>query len=376
MTDLLTPGIDAPQRTGMVIVAVGIALVARSIDLAVYLRAANDLLAGRDVNVTPAGELPWLYPPAAALPFVPLTWLPFDLAAALWALVSMAALARVVQLVLRGLRQAQAPVWAVVAAALLAEPVTSTLGYGQVNLVVAWLVTEGFLGRRRWLVGVAAGIKLTPLVFLLPLILRRDFRGATQALGGFAATVAVGWLLAPAASTTYWSGLFFNPSDRIGIAYPANQSINGALWRAAGEGGVPLLHVALAVAVLALTVAILRRNPGDAVLALWVCGLAGLLVSPISWIHHWVWLIPALLWLWAHGRRRLALVWGVLLVTRLTWWLPGFDSAWAVAALVTLTLLSTSQAGGSGGGTTPIWRIAPSSSRTPQCSASRSPSVR
>ncbi len=182
--------------------------------------------------------------------------------------------------------------------------------------------------------------------------------------------------MAPAASSTYWAGLFLNPSDRIGIAYPANQSINGALWRAAGEGGVPLLHAALAMAVLALGVLLVRRDPQDDLLALWVCGLVGLLVSPISWIHHWVWLIPALLWLWAHGRRHLALVWGVLLVTRLTWWLPGFDSAWTVVALVTLTLLSTSQAGGSGGGTTPIWRIAPNSSRTPQCSASRSPSVR
>lgn len=307
------------------------------IDLAVYLRAAADVAAGRDPNVTPAGELPWLYPPAAALPYVPLTWVPFEVACVVATLVSIAALVRLLHLVL-GRLGLPFGLPLVSALALLTEPVLSTLGFGQVNLVLAWLVAEGFLGRRRWLIGLAAGVKLTPLVFLLPLVLRRDWRGATQALGGFGATVAVGWLAAPAASETYWGGLFFDPRDKIGIAHPTNQSINGTLWRSLGEGGSPVLAAALSLAVVALTVLALRRHLDDDVFALWVTGVTGLLVSPISWIHHWVWLLPAVLWLWTRGRRGLASAWGVLLVTWATWWVPGAQNAWTPLALATLVL--------------------------------------
>lgn len=83
------------------------------------------------------------------------------------ALGSLAALARTVHLI-RGRLTPGRPDLTVVAtaAAVVTEPVASTLGHGQVNLAVAWLVTEGFLGRRRWLIGVAAGLKLTPLAFL------------------------------------------------------------------------------------------------------------------------------------------------------------------------------------------------------------------
>ena len=138
----------------------------------------------------------------------------------------------------------------------------------------------------------AAGIKLTPLVFLIPLVLRRDWRGVLQVLAGFLATVGLGWLVAPAASVSYWGGLFFDPRDKIGVAYTTSQSLSGAAWRVFGEGGVPLLIAALSAAVLALTVLVSRRRPDDAVFALWLTGVAGLLVSPISWIHHWVWTLP------------------------------------------------------------------------------------
>lgn len=325
---------------GAALVAAAIAVGARSIDLAVYLRAARALASGGDPSVTPAGELPWLYPPVAALPFVPLTWLPEQGAEVVMALASVAALARMLHLVLgrlpRPLAASASLTWACTAAAIVTEPVASTLGFGQINLVVGWLVTEGFLGRRRWLIGLAAGIKLTPLVFLVPVVLRRDWRGVLQVLGGSLGTVGLGWLVAPVASMSYWGGLFFDPRDKIGVAWATNQSLTGSAWRTFGEGGVPLLIAALSAAVLALTVLALRRRPDDAVFALWLTGIAGLLVSPISWIHHWVWTLPMVLWLWSSGRRRLALVWGVLLVGWVTWWLPGAENAWTLAALATI----------------------------------------
>lgn len=356
MVDVLTrpvlPSV-APRRTqpavpwaigsAAALVAVTVSVAAGSIDLAVYLRAAGEIAAGRDPNITPSGELPWLYPPVAALAHLPLVGFPTWLAQAVVALVSLAALARLLHLTLGRLAPGLAGprlVALATAAALATEPVIATLGFGQVNLVVAWLVAEGLLGRQRWLIGVAAGIKLTPLVFLLPLVLRRDWKGAALTLAGFAATVAVGWLAAPAASVTYWGGLFFDPRDKIGIGYHTNQSLTGALWRTFGEGGSPLLWSALVAATLALTIVALRRRLHDDVAALWLTGLAGLLVAPIAWTHHWVWLLPAVGWLWLNGRRWLAVTWGVLLVGWVTWWLPGLGSAWTVVALATLVALS------------------------------------
>lgn len=395
-----------------VVAASAIALGAGSIDLAVYLRAASDLVAGRDPNATPPGQLPWLYPPFAAAVYVPLLVLPFPVAAVVVALGSVAALARTLHLVLARLGRPELTLIAT-AAAIATEPVYATLGYGQVNLVLAWLITEGFLGRHRWLIGVAAGIKLTPLVFLLPLLVRRRERAATSAvtvfdagsesrsgggdggtmptsgravgaragarrawpslracgevLGALLGTAAVGWVVAPAASAAYWSGLFLEASDRIGIAYATNQSLSGALWRAAGEGGVPVLTAVLSVAVVLVTAALLRRPDTDDMLALCVTGMAGLLISPISWIHHWVWILPLALWLLAHGRRPLALAWGILLVGRVTWWYPSgghveaahdllgklTQDSWTILAMVTLGVLAMARARVPDGGSRP-----------------------
>ncbi|MFT4218419.1 MAG: glycosyltransferase 87 family protein [Micropruina sp.] len=334
--------------------ACAVALGAGSIDLGVYLWAASELAAGRDPNLTPAGQLPWLYPPFAAVGYLPLLAVPFPAAAVIVALISLAALVRTLHLVLGRLLPRRPDLTpACLALAVVTEPVASTLGYGQLNIVLTWLVTEGFLGRRRWLIGVAAGLKLTPLVFLLPLLLRRDLRGAAQTLGGFAGTVAAGWLLAPAASTGYWTHLVLAAPSRIGIGYATNQSLTGAVARATAPDGVPVLTAALSIAVLLATIVVLRRTSDD-VLALVVTGLAGLLISPISWIHHWIWLLPLVLWCVVNGLRGLGYAWGVLLVGRLTWWYPaggtveyGHDLVgkltqdnWTLLTLVTLGMLA------------------------------------
>lgn len=360
----LSPSLPLPRRTarwllaGAVVAAGTVATCAGSIDLAVYLRAASELAAGGDPNPTPDGQLPWLYPPFAAALYLPLVVVPFPVAAVLAALGSLAALFRTLHLVFRRLLPARADLVPVVlAVALLTEPVASTLGYGQPNLVLAWLVTEGFLGRSRWLIGIAAGLKLTPLVFLLPLLVRRDLRGVGQVLTGFTATVAAGWLLAPGPSTGYWTGLFLAAPERIGIGYATNQALTGAVARAFGPVGSPMLTAALSLIVLLAAVTALHRT-SDEVLALCVTGLAGLLLSPISWIHHWIWVLPLLLWCAVHGRRGIAWAWAVLLIGRLTWYYPtggtveyGHDligklvqDCWTLLALVTLGLLTLPRA--------------------------------
>lgn len=332
-----------------VLIAVAVALAAGSIDLTVYLRAAADVLAGHDPNVTPPGELPWLYPPFAALLFVPLLVLPAPLASVTMALGSVAALARCAHLIADRLGR---PIWVRWWPALLVcEPAYATLGFGQINLIVAWLAIEGMLGRCRWLLGVAAGIKLTPLVFLLPLALRRDGRGLAEVGAGAAITVALGWLLAPTASASFWAGSLRAAPDQIGLAYAANQSLTGAALRWSGSLVVVAL---LGLTATLLTVLVLRRHRDDVVLAIAATGLLGALLSPISWTHHWVWLLPLGAWCWTHGHRALAAAWGFLLVARVTWWWPASgtvetthdllgkltQASWTLTGLATLLALA------------------------------------
>jgi alpha-1,2-mannosyltransferase len=185
-----------------------------------------------------------------------------------------------------------------VACALAFEPVRTTLMFGQVNLVLMGMVAvDCLLPRTRYprglLIGVAAAIKLTPAVFVLYLLARRQYSAAVTAVVTFAAVTGLGMLLAPADSVMYWHSTIFDP-DRIGGAeFVTNQSLRATLRRFDLAPGVEqVCWLVLVVAVLALAWHGARRvrEPVDALL---LVAAAGLLASPVSWSHHWVWIVPA-----------------------------------------------------------------------------------
>src|SRR5215472_174292 len=188
-------------------------------------------------------------------------------------------------------------------AALLLEPVRSTLTFGQINAVLMALITFDCLTRApRWprgaLVGIAAALKLTPGIFLLFFLLRRDLRSAARAGLSFAACTAAGFALPPHDSTRYWTQIAYQPARIGGIAYASNQSILGTLARLGLSDPVRTwLWLALCLLVAALAVTGMRAalHVGQVTYALLLNAAAGLLVSPISWSHHWVWAAPALL---------------------------------------------------------------------------------
>lgn len=326
------PAAPRNAATASALVAVAVAALAAlacamigpvvPIDLAVYLRAAQDVVAGRDPYVTPDGALPYLYPPLAAVLFVPLAALPGPVAAALMTAASVVALGRICLLASRA---AGRPLtWPVVALAALSEPVFATLAFGQVNLVVVWLTLEGYLcrsGRRGGvLIGLAIALKLTPAIFLVPLLLRRRWDAVGALLAAVATGMSVGALAAPAASGRYWSGVFADGS-RVGLGYLTNQSFTGAAWRLAGSGGAPAVTGVLCAATAFGLVTALLRHQADPLRDAVCTGLAGLLISPISWTHHWVWAIPLVLWTAGRGGRwrPLTLAWIVALASWPDW---------------------------------------------------------
>jgi alpha-1,2-mannosyltransferase len=283
------------------------------IDLDVYRTGARVLLHGGDLygrlpRLGDGHELPFTYPPFAALAFSPLTLLGYSaanwlltavtivsIAASLWCFaVNTAAEA--------GARMRRLLPWAL-PAALLLEPIRSTLTYGQINALLMALVAFDCLTRApRWprgiLVGIAAAVKLTPAVFLLFFLLRRDSRSAARAGLSFAACTGAGFALAPHDSLRYWTQIAYQPTRIGGIAYASNQSILGTLARLGlGNPARTWLWLALCLLVAALAVTGMRGvlKANQVTYALLLNAAAGLLISPISWSHHWVWAAPALL---------------------------------------------------------------------------------
>ena len=254
------------------------------------------------------------YPPFAAVIFSVASVLSWT--AMRWAmtLASLAALGLSLWLVFGALGYRDRPVirlgatLGVSALALATEPVQQTLALGQVNLllmllVVADLLTGGALtpgGRTRWWhglgIGIAAGVKLTPLIFIPYLLLIRRYRQAAVASGVFAATVALGYAILPRDSGTYWAhGLFLKANRIVFLGTRGNQSLRGVLTRLAGsvsEGTVPWIAAAVLVGVAGLVAAALLYRARQPVPAMLACALTGLLVSPLSWDHHWVWVAP------------------------------------------------------------------------------------
>jgi alpha-1,2-mannosyltransferase len=186
----------------------------------------------------------------------------------------------------------------------LIEPVRETIAYGQVNLylMALVLVDVALLARGNRLAGVGTGlataIKLTPGLFILYLLITGRWRAAATALGTFAGATLLAAAVAPGTSRQFWTATLFE-TNRVGkVDSAANQSVLGLLARAFGTGTLTsVLWVAGAGLVLVLGMLRARRarRRGDELVGFTLTGLVACLLSPISWTHHLIWVVPAIL---------------------------------------------------------------------------------
>jgi glycosyl transferase family 87 len=257
-----------------------------------------------------AVALKFTYTPFAAIVFAALSLLPWGVLADASVVVNMAALVGALWFTAGalGYRDRRVRLGATLLAAAVTfwlQPVVRTIYLGQVNLILMAMIMGDLCqpsvsasGRRRWwkgaLTGVAAGIKLVPLIFVPYLLITRRFREAGATLAGFAATIAVGFAVLPHDSSRWWlHGMFMADGNRTGfMGWAGNQSLRAVVTRFAGSvaaGQAPWLPAALVALVLGMTAAYLLDRAGYPVPALLATALTGLLVSPVSWDHHWVW---------------------------------------------------------------------------------------
>ena len=325
------------------------------IDADVYRMGGEAWLDGRplyaDGAVFPTRgglDLPFTYPPLAAIMFGPLALVSLPVASVAITATTCVLLVVSIWIVLARLEVAQswrvggeAPwlrrCWlatGIVAASVIwFEPVRANISFGQINVVLMTLVIADCVPRRTpWprglLLGVAIALKLTPAVFLLFFLLRRDLRAVLTALVSFAAATLLGFALAWQDSREYWTTTL-RDTDRIGSAsLNTNQNAAGALARLSlGETAHFVLWTTACLAVLTLTVWAVRRvlAAGEPVLGLMCVALFGLIVSPVSWSHHWVWALPTILVTAVLAYRRRSAALGAVSAAGtvlMVWWSP------------------------------------------------------
>ncbi|MFE2346086.1 glycosyltransferase 87 family protein [Kitasatospora cineracea] len=327
---------------------------ASMVDMLVYRAEGAAVVNGSDLYAMrlPGWDLPATYPPFAAILFAPSTWFEVSTLRALVTLLNIALLALLVYLSFRlvgwpGARYRRAAVLLATGLGVWLEPVYTTLQYGQVNLgitcLVLWDMTRHDGSRFKGVgIGLATAIKVTPGLFTVYLLLTGRVRAAVVSGCVFVAAGLSGWLALPDASYGFWTKYLWD-TRRVGVTELVdNQSLRGVVCRLLSTNSPGLVGIAVCglAGVFGLAVAItasrsshvLRRAEAWGTLC---TALTALLISPISWTHHWVWCIPLLALLAAEARSRAQRVLlGAVLVgffSHILWVVPhrwGLGIAW------------------------------------------------
>jgi alpha-1,2-mannosyltransferase len=300
----------------------------------------------------PDSKYGFTYPPFAALLMLPMAYLPWSVAVVISVVATVTTSALLlwwlVDPIARRMGWSRWFVFAVaVCLAAAFEPMRETVNFGQVNMLLLFLVAADLLWLlggparvparyRRWAgvgIGLATAIKLTPGVFIVYLLVTRRWRAAIVASGTAAAVTLAAAAITPDASREFWTEALWN-TDRVGsLAFISNQSLQGVVARLAPSHPSTLLWLVLVAATFVVWAWRSRAAvaAGDEATGLALTGVFMGLVSPVTWVHHLVWLIPALVLLvdnayrapaGSRRRRRLlgfAVFAYLVLISRLVW---------------------------------------------------------
>lgn len=320
------------------VTGVGVALTQRlavdhnNFDIRVYDGAVSSWAGGGDLYAYSQGDrhLGFTYPPFAALLMLPMSLLPQAAVIAINAVLMAVALVVATRVVLgRTFFASRHGVWFATAMAVplvcLSQPIRDTLSFGQVNIFIALLVLADLVALRRGLpwagvgAGLATAIKLTPGLFVVFYLLTSQRRAARNAAAAALGATALAGLVAPGTSWTFWSSALLDPSRVGSYDDSANQSIAGVITRLTDShqlSGGPWLLAVLVVLPLGLARARQAWDRSDGLAALTLVGLTAALVSPITWVHHLFWVVPAVVLLVDVGLKRRS--WPSLLVAAST----------------------------------------------------------
>ena len=286
------------------------------LDVGVFVDAGQAILDG---NALYGDDFPsrsgfaFIYPPLAAVLFVPLTWMGEETMEMVWTLASLAAAWAVLTMavhrvtVLAGVstlwrRLAPLTGLAALGFALLIEPLQVHLMYGQINVFLVLLVAADLLGYTpKWLrgagVGIAAGIKITPAAYALVFLVTRKWGDLARSFVAFLVTAGLGWIFRASDSTFFWTEEFFNGERGGGPGYAANQALTGILTRAGMDGDTAqtlMIPGLMGIAVISGWAVWRLSAAGRPVSVLLALVLAVSISAPIAVTHHWTGIIVAI----------------------------------------------------------------------------------
>jgi len=285
-------------------------------DLDAYLAAARDIWHGAPLYAAflhhpfpdPTLRPAFIYPPAFALLIAPLGLLPDALAGVIWLLICQTSLIAALALVLRWRKPTSWAMTALVVATFTFYPLWIDVAQGQANLPIVLLVTIGVVGivqgRPRFgaALGVAAALKLTPIILLVWLLLDRRFRAVGWMVGAFAAVGGVGALFRFHDTIAFIGQVL--PALAPGTAFYANQSLSSILTRVSVENpytqpwiDIPwafVLPAAAGILLIGLWFWRTHRQPALTRCAAFIPLIP--LLSSVTWPHHLVVLLPVI-WL-------------------------------------------------------------------------------
>jgi hypothetical protein len=293
---------------------------------------------------------PFLYPPPSLLWFWPIAGVPYRVVATVFLVLQHILLLLWLWL---ACRFSQTPTkfglpWLIASGLLACYPVVNTFLHGQVNLLTGVLLLAAGLGYVQGRTGLTAIplvgailLKQSPVVFLLLLVLRQRWKAlaATVLLLGAATLASVAFL--PAEAWRDWLaevrptlGYGKVPLGLFSPSCAYNQSLNGAVARfflpaeCGLEQEVPtvgrFITAFLAAVVMGASLFSLWRRRTRSGLAADTRDFAlflplGFLLSPLSWLHHLVIVLPAAVVALrdAHEARSRSRFWGVSAATLL-----------------------------------------------------------
>jgi len=308
-----------------------------------------DLYAGNlhGPNIADEG-LPFTYTPFGALALWPTNLGSEQVGFWAWSIVSMLALFAVIAMVTPSdIRHRWVVVFGIVSLACATIMVYAHFFFGQINILLMLLVIADLtrrddtaIGRRvprGVLIGLAAAIKLTPGLFIVYLAVARQWRMFWWSVASCVGAFAVAFLARPALTIAFLTDGLWHLTDKVALgtkfATSGNNSIQGVL-AAIGDWTRPLALVLSAVAAIVGLLLARRAATRSGLLAGGlIVAMTATLISPISWVHHWVYLVPAAVFIWFHRgwRARAVVVGGVLLTVFAT---PEVGQDWLLDASV------------------------------------------
>jgi alpha-1,2-mannosyltransferase len=317
-----------------------LAVVHQQIDLSTYLLGGNHAWTDDLFTVTlPIDHLGFTYPPFSALLFAPFAHLPLRVDEVLFSWLNLASVFALVAVCLRAvcrsLERRTVLWWALVLLlpVVFFDPVRQTFLLGQVNIILALMVvadmTMDLPIPRGILVGLAAAIKVTPIILIPYMFLTRQGRAGVRALVTFCAAGLLATAVNTSTSWAYWTHYIRDPQRAGMLSWIGNQGLLGAFERAAERTlATPATFLlVITVAGVGVALAAMAYRQSSAVLGFLVVEATESLANPVSWSHHFIWVVLLVAWLaLADDRPRYGEWWAlgvaVLFWAAPTWWAP------------------------------------------------------